>query len=178
MSDFASARHKSDLARAGFIFSEKCHWEPRQVGVLLGLAINTIKFEFSIPEDKTAKLYAMLDNAIEVGRCSYRFIAKMAGFLQSLLLAVGPVVRLFTRNVHFTIANRTFWNDTFLISGHLKEELKFWRYNTTAFNGYSIRPKLSFDFVIYTDASGYGFGGYIDKSSIAPVRGMWMRKYK
>ena len=39
------------------------------------------------------------------------------------------------------------------------EELNFWRYNITAFNGYGIQPKYSFDYVIVTDASGYWFGG-------------------
>ena len=52
----ASARHKSDLLRAGFVFSEKCHWEPRQIGTWLDIIINTIKFEFCIPEDKINKL--------------------------------------------------------------------------------------------------------------------------
>ena len=66
--------------------------------------------------------------------------------------------------MHFAIATRTYWNDIFLIPAQLMEELKFWRYNITAFSGYSIRPKYSFDYVIYTDASSCGFGGYIDKS--------------
>ena len=103
----------------------------------------------------------MLDIAIESKHCSYRFVAKIASFLQSLFLAVGPDVRLFTGNMHFAIASRTLWNDIFLIPAQLMEERKFWRYNITAFNGYSIRPKYSFDYVIYTDASSCGFGGYI-----------------
>ena len=170
-----SARHKSDLLGAGFVFSEKCHWEHRQIGTWLGLIINTIKFDICIPEDKINKLQEMLDIAIQSKHCSYRLVAKIAGFLQSLFLAVGPALRLFTRNMHFAIATRTYWNDIFLIQAQLMEELKFWRYNITAFNGYSIRPKYSFDYVIYTDASSYGFGRYIDKSHFAPVRIMWLQ---
>ena len=40
-------RQKSDLTRAGFIFSEKCNWEPDQIGVWLGLIIDAIRFEDS-----------------------------------------------------------------------------------------------------------------------------------
>ena len=137
-----SARNKSDLLTAGFVFSEKCHWAPRQIGTWLGLIINTIKFKFCIPEDKINKLQGMLDIAIESKHCSYRFVAKIAGFLQSLFSAVGPAVRLFTRNMYFAIATRSHWNDIFLIPAQLMEELKFWRYSITAFNGYSIRPKI------------------------------------
>ena len=77
---------------------------------------------------------------------------------------------------NFAIATRTYWNDSFLIPVLLMEELKFWRHNITAFNGYCIRPKYSFDYVIYTDVSGYGFGAYIDKSHITPVRCTWLHK--
>ena len=135
----AGHRQKSDLTRAGFIFSEKCNWEPHQIGVWLGLIIDTIRFEFRIPQEKLDKLYAKLDEIIESRFASFRFTAKLEGFLQSLHLAVGPVIRLFTRQMHFAIATRTYWDEKFLISEPLQDELKFWRHNLNAFNGYSIR---------------------------------------
>ena len=56
------------------------------------------------------------------------------------------------------------------------EGLKFYRCNITALNGYSIRPKYSFDYVIYTDGRGYWFGGYTDESHLASVRFTWLHK--
>ena len=44
----------------------------------------------------------------------------------------------------------------------------FCKYNITAFSCYRIRPKYSFDHIIYTGDSAYGFGRYIDKSHSAP----------
>ena len=82
---------------------------------LVGFVINTIEFELCLPDDKIHTLHRMLDNAIESTHISYRFVAKIAVFLQSLFLAVGPVVRLFTRNMHFALAIRTCWNYIFLI---------------------------------------------------------------
>ena len=106
-----------------------------------------------IPEDKIHTFQGVLDNAIESTNCSYRLVAKIARFfLQFLFLVVAPVVRLFTRNMHFALATRKHWNNIFLIPMELMEELKFWRYNITAFNGYGIRPKYSFDYVIDADA--------------------------
>ena len=141
----AGHRQKSDLTRAGFIFSEKCNWEPHQIGVWLGLIIDTIRFEFRIAQEKFDKLYAKLDEIIESRFASFRFIAKLAGFLQSLHLAVGPVIRLFTRQMYFAIATRTYWDEKFLVSEPLQDELKFWRHNLYAFKGYNIRKKRFFD---------------------------------
>ena len=57
--------------------------------------------------------------------------------------------------MYFTIANKIFWDDYAALSNLLSEELRFWRYNLSAFNCYSIRRKLSFDYVIFTDASDH-----------------------
>ena len=168
-----SSRQKLDLSKAGFIFSEKCEWEPHQIGVWLGLIIDTIKFEFRIPDSKLEKLRLKLDHIIESRIATFRFIAKLAGFLQSLRLAVGPVIRLFTRQMYFTIANRTFWDDYAELSDSLLEELRFWRYNLSAFHGYSIRRTLSFDYVIFTDASNHAYGGFISNSNTTEAYGIW-----
>ena len=74
----AGHRQQSDLTRAGFIFGEKCNWEPHQIGVWLGLIIDTIRFEFRIPQEKLDKLYAKLDEIIESRFASFRFTAKSA----------------------------------------------------------------------------------------------------
>ena len=169
----ASSREKLDLTKAGFIFSEKCVWEPHQIGVSLGLIIDTIKFEFRIPDRKLEKLHLKLDHIIESRIATFRLIAKLAGFLQSLRLAIGPVIRLFTRQMYFTIANRTFWDDYAAFSDLLLEELRFWRYNLSAFHGYSIRGKLSFDYVIFTDASNRAYGGFISNLNTTEAYGMW-----
>ena len=106
------------------------------------MIIDTIRFEFRIPQEKLDKLYAKLDEIVEPRSASIRFIAKLAGFLQSLHLAVGPVIRLFTRQMYFAIATRTYWDEKFLVSEPLLDKLKFWRHNLNAFNGYSIRKNF------------------------------------
>ena len=105
----ASLIQRSDLASSGFIPNEsKSHWEPVQVGVgeWLGFLINTIQFMFQIPEAKLAKLKRSLESLILDGCATYRELARLAGFVISLSLAVGPIARLFTRQMYFFIRSR------------------------------------------------------------------------
>ena len=44
--------------------------------------------------------------------------------MQSLRLAVGQGIRLFTRQMYFTIANRTFWDDYAALSNLLFGRIK------------------------------------------------------
>ena len=75
--------------------------------------------------------------------------------------------------MYFTIANRTFWDDYAALSDSLLEELRFCRYILSAFHGYSIRRKLSFDYVIFTDASNHAYGGFISNSNTTEAYGIW-----
>ena len=103
--DYVSARaaslvHRSDLASSGFVTNEsKSRWEPIQVGEWLGFLINTIQYKFQIPESKLTKLRRSLQSLIL--DATYRELAHLAGFIISLSLAVGPIARLFTRQMHF-----------------------------------------------------------------------------
>ena len=98
----ASLIQRSDLASSGFIPNEsKSHLEPVQVGDWLRFLINTIQFMFQIPEGKLAKLKRFLESMILDGYATYRELARLAGFIISLSLAVGPIARLFTDRYTF-----------------------------------------------------------------------------
>jgi hypothetical protein len=98
----ASIIHKNDLTLSGLIANdEKCHWEPMQVVEWLGLITNTINFHFEIPPRKIEKAKKNIESVLSSKCISYRELAKIAGFINSLYLAVGPSVRLFTRSAAF-----------------------------------------------------------------------------
>ena len=84
----------------------------------------------------------------------------MASFINSLFLAVGPIVRLFPRQIHSIIQAWSGWDCSFPISGPLLEHLRFWFVDIEAFNGYGSQPKFSLGVVIFCDASDYAFGGF------------------
>ena len=47
--------------------------------------------------------------------------------------AVGPIARLFTRQMHYAIQSRPYWDATFVFSDPLLQELKFWLQNIDSF---------------------------------------------
>ena len=147
--------------------------EPMQVGQWLAFVIDTIKMQFRVPPKIIAKLKSNLDSMISSGSATFRGLARVAGFINSLCLAVGPTARLFTRQMHATIQARSFWDCSFSLSSPLQEELRFWFANIEAFNGCGIQPKFTPVAVIFCDASDYPFGGYQIRLNDQPVNGMF-----
>ena len=128
--------------------------------------------QFRVPTKKIAKLRA---NWIPLFRRALliRDLALVAGFIDSLYLAVGPIAKLFTRQIHSTIKARSRWNRSFSSSAPLLEELRFWFSNIAAFNGNGIQPKFCPGAVIFCDASDYAFGGFQFRLNDQPVSGMF-----
>ncbi|KAK3755828.1 hypothetical protein QZH41_003458 [Actinostola sp. cb2023] len=145
-----------------------------QVGEWLGFIINTVAMQFQVPAKKLSKLKGLLDVAILDGYLSIRQLAKIAGSVISLTLAVGPICRLFTRQMYFTIESRSGgWDQVISLYPALVEELRFWLGNLDNFNGYAIRPPPLASTVIFTDASDVAFGGFSASLDDTAVRGMW-----
>ena len=94
----ASLLHQKDLKLGGLKLNrEKSMLEPMQVGQRLGFVIDTIKMQFRVPPKKIAKLKSNLDSMISSGSATFRGLAPVAGFINSLYLAVGPIARSFAR---------------------------------------------------------------------------------
>jgi len=143
----------------------KPRWEPVHVGEWLGFLIDAIQHIFQVPEAKLAKHKCLLELLILDCFSIPRELARVAGFITSLSLAVGPIARLFTRQMHFSIQSRSSWDASFVFSAVLLQELKFWLEHIDAFNGYSIRGVFgAINSVIY---------GYIATLDGDPVRGMY-----
>ena len=98
------------------------HWDPVQIGEWLGFMINTIAMPFQIPEAKVRKLKSLLSSAVRDTSFSYRELARIAGSLISVALAVGP---LFTRQMYLAIESRSAWDHTLHFSSALLEKLRF-----------------------------------------------------
>ncbi|KXJ10028.1 Integrase/recombinase xerD-like [Exaiptasia diaphana] len=165
----ASLIQRKELHSSGLL----CNWVPMQIGEWLGFLINTIAMVYQIPEKKLSKLKGLLDLCISDGHCTYRFLAKIAGSVISCALAVGPIARLFTRQMYLTIETRLSWDSVVHFSPGLLEELRFWYLNLDCFNGYSIRPPPTSSTLVFSDASDSGFGGYSASLDGSTVSGMF-----
>lgn len=97
--------------------------------------------------------------AIQINSSSYRELARIAGSIISVSLAVGPISRLLTRQMYLAIESRSAWDHTFRFPPALLEELKFWFNYIESFSVYSIRPPRDSSTVVFSDASDVAFGG-------------------
>jgi hypothetical protein len=158
-----SATIQQDLNQSGWKPSDrKCQWEPLQIGEWLGLLITTVRMQFQIPAKKLNKAFVQIEfNLSSFPEASVLKLAKLCGFLNSLSLAMGPVVCLFTRNMYACIAASSSWNDVVLANAGVKDKLQFWLNNIHHFNGYSIIRSFTAHAVIYSDASSTGYGSYL-----------------
>ena len=92
-----------------------------QIGEWLGFVINTIAMTFQIPEAKVRKLKSLLSSAIRDKSSSYRELARIAGSLTSVALVVGPLSRLFTRQMYQAIESRSAWDHSLHFSSALED---------------------------------------------------------
>ena len=88
----ASTIQRKELRLSGLVTNEeKSNREPRQVGEWLGLVIDTIAMQYRVPDKKLSKLKSLLDGAVSDKYITIRQLARIAGSVISISLAVGPI---------------------------------------------------------------------------------------
>ena len=151
---------RSDVSASGFtINEEKSKLYPVQKGEWLGFEIDTGTMEFSVPLRKIVGLKLLLDNALHRSTITPRALAKLAGKIISMTIAIGPVARLFTRQMYHHIEHRIHWDAPAKLNVKTWGELKFWQENLEQNNGYKIKTDDPSSLVLYCDASAFAFGG-------------------
>ena len=93
----------------------------------------------------------IIDNHFTV---SARCLSCLSGSLVSMGLALGPVVRLWTRNIYRDICQANYCDKPFLVSQDSQSEVLLWRKNFDN-SGYPIwSPSPKVEVLTYSDASG------------------------
>ena len=151
---------ESDLKRAGFSINwEKSSFSPRQKGEWLGTIIDTRAMTFSVPAEKIAKLKQDITTILGRQTCTTKDLARIAGKLSAMHLAIGPLVRLFTRSMYCDIASANSWYQRSKIGKKSSEELTFWLNHIQHFNGCTFSHRPTTTQMLFTDASENGYGG-------------------
>ena len=70
-------------------------------------------------------------------------------------IAIGPLTRLFTRQMYKFIESRLTWHSIKEIDKLTKEELIFWHKNLQNANGFRIKTNKLTSKIVYSDASGF-----------------------
>ena len=113
----ASAIQRKDLSLSGLkVNEEKTDWQPKQIGQWSGFIIDTIRMIFQVPPKKLEKLKSAITDVLNPPKVCLRSIARIAGYLNSMTFALGPIARLFTRQMYHLIACRESWRDIVILT--------------------------------------------------------------
>ena len=133
-----------------FITLVKCGWlvnlakskDISTIPLFLGLDMDTISMTFQIPEKK---LVAFLDRLVELLSASEvkkRQLASVVGSLMSFWRALGPVVRLRTRQIYALIHTvDQQWDEMLPLTEAVLTELRFWQNSIRQLNGFPFDNK-------------------------------------
>ena len=93
--------------------------------------------------------------------CTAKELARVAGFLSSMHLCIGPIVRLFTRKMYHQIERPISWFHPLSLTAGTIEELTLWLQNIKSLNGFIFKPRPVASHIVFTDVSGSGYGGFM-----------------
>ncbi|VDI20858.1 Hypothetical predicted protein [Mytilus galloprovincialis] len=177
--NFCSLTVRYALRSAGFLIAEeKCSWEPSQSVTWLGLVWDMKDGIVYVTETRLNKLKDTLNVIIHRLRkgeikVTARFLASIIGQIISMQGAMGPVVRLRKRSMYDCLLYRASWNAPVLLNSKALDEIVFWKENVAILNGRDLSIVEQYSCIVYSDASGIGFGGYAVSISDTEVMGSW-----
>ncbi|XP_053400643.1 uncharacterized protein LOC128557357 [Mercenaria mercenaria] len=186
---------RQDLLNFGFLLAkDKCHWLPCLYAVWLGYEWYMSDSILKVTEDRICRTEKLLDDLInQIGNGSVlvpvRKIACLIGQLISMQSAIGDTVRLRSRSLYDCVASRSGWNAPVQVSSTALCEIMFWKDNLRKLNMNDLETKsVNRAYVtvdasearyveyanVFVDASGAGFGGFIEESENSEVTGSWL----
>ncbi len=155
-----------DMNAAGLLINrEKSMKQPEQRIRLLGFWVDSKEGTFRIPEERREKIMGQLQEAMEAKRegkkMAARELASMVGRIMSCYIALGPVTRIFTRELYACLEERDSWSGSVELTRGATEEAKFWSKAMVKWDGQAIWPtQLVHPRVLHVDASDTGWGGW------------------
>lgn len=151
-----------DLLESGLTVNfDKSSLTPEREKIWLGFIVNTSTMNFEVPETKIEKLCDLIEASLSVNTLSARQLAKIAGQIVSMSIAIGPLSFLLTKQMHKLIECRQNWDRLMIIPHEVRSELDFWKNNLSNVRTFRIKTKPEITKVVYSDASGYGYGGFV-----------------
>ncbi|XP_060076460.1 uncharacterized protein LOC132556090 [Ylistrum balloti] len=169
---------KSDLLKSGFVpKAEKSLWVPVQVLQFLGCTIDSERFILYVTESRVEKILKTLEYIEETVRKSRRVparkVASLVGQIISMSVVIGSVSQIMTRYISMDISQVFSWSAYIKLSDESLLQLKFWRENVNNINVKTLSEVEKCSKIIYSDASGSGFGGYEVNTVNGVAHGVW-----
>ena len=134
---------KKAFEGAGWVFkASKRSGDPSQRCTFLGLEINSEDLSFNIPEHKLQKIVqACKTLGRSKGWVAVRRVASVVGLLQSVRLAVGPLVAILTRSLYHVVNEAKSWKSFVKLDDLARLELDWWINNLSSVSSFPIQGK-------------------------------------
>ena len=131
----------ADLIAAGFMINyEKSLLDPTQIGIWLGMSIDTKRMLFTFPDHKLEKLLAAIHSVLShPGElCNAKQLSSITDQLSAMSISLGLLVRFMARAIYHATAQSASWYALFKLPGAARKKLNFWASNVKSKNGFAI----------------------------------------
>ncbi len=147
------------LIHLGFAISWSKLQAPTQTARFLGIWLDTVALEASLPPEKLTKLHSMVVSFSQRSRLSKRELQSLCGFLNFASKVVRGA-RTFTRRLIDSCNSLKLPHHSIRVSQPMKADFNWWIQFSLYFNGRAILISDSLRPPVYIscDASSYGFG--------------------
>ena len=142
----------------GFNISYSKVTEPSQVCVFLGITIDSVNMELSLPQAKVDKLHTAIDNCIDRKFVSKKTLQSIGG-LMSFCSQVVRGGRTFSRRV-FDLCAKAKCKGVIKLNVEIQKDLKWWKDFCAVFNCKSIIMNDNADLPMTSDSSLKGYGAW------------------
>ena len=150
---------------------------PCQQVVYLGYFIDIQNGIVKIPQERLEKAKNVISE-IEIsvqnlGEVHVRTVASFVGQIISMAYVLGNIVYIMTKSLSIDILKANSWNCNITLTGYSLDQIQFWKENIQDVNVKSLRSDFSCNTIVYSDSSGFGYGGYIVENPSGIAHGMW-----
>ena len=154
-----------DIQAAGFSLSiPKLVLAPQKSIKFLGYIVDLGANRLTVDPKRVTKLKSILGQLLsKPRRVHVKDLARVTGLLQSMHLAVGQSVRIFTRSLYDLMNQKPLnvWNWHLALDEGALTELQFWRTNFDRLHGVPLWLDPHVQTVLFTDAGAQGWGGFL-----------------
>ena len=135
---------------------------PTQSIDFLGISIDSVAYEASVPKDKIDAYSAVVSKLLTKDTCTLREMRSVIGKLQFTTCVISSG-RCFLRRLYDTTIGKSNPNCLVFLTDEVKQDLHLWLSFLCSFNGKSLLVDRSLavspDIHLYSDSSKTGYGG-------------------
>ena len=158
----------STIELLGFKVAWKKVTEPSTITTFLGISIDSIKFELSLPIEKVVKLKDTISTVLSRGHTSKKELERLGGFVSYCSYVVRGG-RTFSRRIFDLSASYSRRSSKIPLSDAIKDDLQWWASFCDVFNGRACIIRETHPVPMLSDASFMGFGAWLGKDWIFGV---------